>query len=205
MERLPDLARLKEPLPQSDVQPEDLAEVVFTSGTTGDPKGSMLTHRNILTNSIAATQIFPIGPQQRLLSFIPLSHMFEQMAGFWCLMLAGASVVYPTSRQPSVVRRTFRERQVSLILITPAAVRSLFIAIERRAQQEGKGELFARLRRIARKLPMALRRPLFFTLHSQVGGGLPLHLSGGAGPPPAPGGGRAGGGGGRAPGFRPPP
>src|SRR5205809_404582 len=103
----------------------------------------MLTHRNILTNSIAATQIFPIGPQQRLLSFIPLSHMFEQMAGFWCLMLAGASVVYPTSRQPSVVRRTFRERKVSMILITPAAVRSLFIAIERRAQQEGKGELFA--------------------------------------------------------------
>src|SRR5439155_16021245 len=94
MEKLPDRARLKEPLPKADVRPDDLAEVVFTSGTTGDPKGSMLTHRNILTNSIAATQIFPIGPQQRLLSFIPLSHMFEQMAGFWCLMLAGPSVVY---------------------------------------------------------------------------------------------------------------
>src|SRR5206468_8056837 len=106
--------------------------------------------------------------------------MFEQMAGFWCLMLAGASVVYPTSRQPSVVRRTFRERKVSMILITPAAVRSLFIAIERRAQQEGKGELFARLRRIARKLPMALRRLLFFTVHSQFGGRFRYIVSGGA-------------------------
>src|SRR5437867_5048993 len=140
----------------------------------------MLTHRNILTTSIAATQIFPIGPQQRLLSFIPLSHMFEQMAGFWCLMLAGASVVYPTSRQPSVVRRTFRERKVSMILITPAAVRSLFIAIERRAQQEGKAELFARLRRVARRLPMALRRILFISVHSQFGGHFRYVVSGGA-------------------------
>src|SRR5207244_4687877 len=170
MEQLPDRARLKEPLPKADVGPDDLAEVVFTSGTTGDPKGSMLTHRNILTNSIAATQIFPIGPQQRLLSFIPLSHMFEQMAGFWCLMLAGASVVYPTSRQPSVVRRTFRERKVSMILITPAAVRSLFIRVERRAQQEGKTELFARLRGIARRLAMPLRRRLLSALHSESGG-----------------------------------
>ncbi|HEV8470104.1 MAG TPA: AMP-binding protein, partial [Candidatus Limnocylindria bacterium] len=185
MEQLPDRARLKEPLPKADVGPDDLAEVVFTSGTTGDPKGSMLTHRNILTNSIAATQIFPIGPQQRLLSFIPLSHMFEQMAGFWVLMLAGASVVYPTSRQPSVVRRTFRERGVSMILITPAAVRSLFIAIERRAQQEGKGELFARLRRIARRLPMWLRRLLFFSVHSQFGGHFRYIVSGGAALDPA--------------------
>src|SRR2546428_7164934 len=185
MEQLPDRARLKEPLPKADVGPDDLAEVVFTSGTTGDPKGSMLTHRNILTNSIAATQIFPIGPQQRLLSFIPLSHMFEQMAGFWGLRLAGASVVDPTSRQPSVVRRTFRERKVSMILITPAAVRSLFIAIGRRAQQEGKGELFARLRRIARKLPMALRRLLFFTVHSQFGGRFRYIVSGGAALDPA--------------------
>src|SRR5206468_6012900 len=170
MERLPDLARECAPLEKAALTGDDLAEVVFTSGTTGDPKGSMLTHRNILSNAVAATEIFPIGPKQRLLSLIPLSHMFEQMAGFWCLLVAGASVVYPTSRQPSAVRRTFRERRVSMILITPAVVRSLFIAIERKAEQEGKAALFARLRRIARRLPMALRRVLFTSVHSQFGG-----------------------------------
>ncbi|OLD10090.1 MAG: hypothetical protein AUJ06_02785 [Chloroflexi bacterium 13_1_40CM_3_70_6] len=180
METLPDSGRGKEPLPAAGLGPDDLAEIVFTSGTTGDPKGSMLTHRNVLSNAVAATQIFPIGPSQRLLSFIPLSHMFEQMAGFWCVLIAGASVVYPTSRQPSVVRRTFRERKVSMILITPAAVRSLFIAIERRAQQEGKAELFARLRRVARRLPMALRRILFISVHSQFGGHFRYVVSGGA-------------------------
>ncbi|MBI2323412.1 MAG: AMP-binding protein, partial [Chloroflexi bacterium] len=72
MERFPDRAREREPLPAADVGPDDLAEIVFTSGTTGDPKGVMLSHGNILTNAQAATEIFPIGPKQRLLSFIPL-------------------------------------------------------------------------------------------------------------------------------------
>ncbi len=180
METLPDRARGREPLPKADIGPEDLAEVVFTSGTTGDPKGTMLTHRNILSNAIAATRIFPIGPKQRLLSFIPLSHMFEQTAGFWCVLAAGASVVYPTSRQPSVIRRTFRERRVTMILITPAAVRSLFIAIERRAESQGRGALFARLRRLARRLPLPLRRVLFTSVHRQLGGRFRTIVSGGA-------------------------
>ncbi|HKW78646.1 MAG TPA: AMP-binding protein [Candidatus Limnocylindria bacterium] len=185
MELLPDRARGKTPLPKADVGPDDLAEVMFTSGTTGEPKGTMLTHGNLLSNAIAATQIFPIGPSQRLLSFIPLSHIFEQGPGFLCVLVAGASVVYPTSRQPAVVRRTFKERRVSMILITPAAVRSLFIAIERKAQQDGKGELFARLRRIAKRLPMPLRRILFFTVHKQFGGRFTYIVSGGAALDPA--------------------
>ena len=185
MELLPDRSRTLAPLPKADVSSEDLAEVMFTSGTTGEPKGTMLTHRNLLSSAVAATQIFPIGPSQRLLSFIPLSHIFEQGPGFLCVLVAGASVVYPTSRQPAVIRRTFKERKVSMILITPAAVRSLFIAIERKAEQDGKGELFARLRRLARRLPMGLRRILFTSVHSQFGGRFRYIVSGGAALDPA--------------------
>ncbi len=185
MEVLPDSARGREPLPASDVGPDDLAEIVFTSGTTGDPKGVMLTHRNVLSNAEAAAQIFPIGPKQRLLSFIPLSHMFEQMAGFWTLLLTGASVVYPTSRQPAVVRRTFRDRRVSMILITPAVVRSLLLAIERQAEQQGRLELLRKMRRIARRLPMWARRILFVTVHAQLGGRFRYIVSGGAALDPA--------------------
>ena len=185
MEALPDRSRTLAPLPGADVLPDDLAEIVFTSGTTGDPKGAMLSHRNILSNAQAATQIFPIGPKQRLLSFIPLSHMFEQLAGFWTVLLAGASVVYPTSRQPSVVRRTFAERKVSMILITPAVVRSLLLAIERQAEAQGKAELFAKLRRIARRVPNALRRLLFTSVHKRFGGRFRYIVSGGAALDPA--------------------
>ena len=185
MEKLPEQAAGRAPLPAADLDPDDLAEIVFTSGTTGDPKGAMLTHRNVLSNAEAAKQIFPIGPKQRLLSFIPLSHMFEQLAGFWTLLLTGASVVYPTSRQPAVIRRTFKERRVSMILITPAAVRSILLGIQRQAEAQGKAELFAKLRRIAKRLPMGLRRILFTSVHRQFGGRFRYIVSGGAALDPA--------------------
>jgi long-chain acyl-CoA synthetase len=185
MERLPDLARECPPLEKADLTGDDLAEVVFTSGTTGEPKGAMLSHGNVLSNAIAATQIFPIGPKQRLLSFLPLSHMFEQLGGFFTVMLSGASVIYPTSRQPAVVRRTFKERRVSMVLITPAVVKSLMLAIERSAEAQGKKELFAKLRRIARHLPMPFRRALFFSVHRQFGGRFRYIVSGGAALDPA--------------------
>jgi long-chain acyl-CoA synthetase len=185
MERLVDLARECAPLEKAPLAGGDLAEVVFTSGTTGDPKGVMLTHRNILSNAVAATQIFPIGPKQRLLSFIPLSHMFEQLGGFFALLIAGASVVYPTSRQPAVVRRTFKERRVSMVLMTPAAVKSLMLAIERSAEAQGKQELFRKLRGVARRLPIGLRRLVFFSVHQQFGGRFRYIISGGAALDPA--------------------
>ena len=185
MEVLPDLARQCTPLEKAALTGDDLAEVVFTSGTTGDPKGAMLSHRNILSNAVAASQIFPIGPKQRLLSFLPLSHMFEQLGGFFTVLLAGASVIYPTSRQPAVVRRTFKERKVSMVLITPAVVKSLMLAIERSAEAQGKKELFEKLRRIARRLPMGLRRLVFFSVHRQFGGRFRYIISGGAALDPA--------------------
>jgi long-chain acyl-CoA synthetase len=185
MERLPDLARICPPLPKAALAGDDLAEVVFTSGTTGDPKGAMLSHGNILSNAIAATQIFPIGPKQRLLSFLPLSHMFEQLGGFFTVLLAGASVIYPTSRQPAVVRRTFKERKVSMVLITPAVVKSLMLAIERSAEAQGRKKLFETLRRVARRLPMSVRRVVFFSVHRQFGGRFRYIVSGGAALDPA--------------------
>jgi long-chain acyl-CoA synthetase len=185
MEVLPDLARECAPLEKEALTGDDLAEVVFTSGTTGDPKGAMLSHRNILSNATAASQIFPIGPKQRLLSFLPLSHMFEQLGGFFTVLLAGASVIYPTSRQPAVVRRTFKERKVSMVLITPAVVKSLMLAIERSAEAQGKKKLFETLRRVARHVPMPLRRVLFFSVHRQFGGRFRYIISGGAALDPA--------------------
>src|SRR5438045_8476591 len=96
--------------------------------------------------------------------------MYEQLVGFFCVLLAGASVIYPTSRQPAVVRRTFKERRVSMVLITPAVVKSLMLAIERTAEAQGRKELFERLRRVARPLPMPIRRLSFSSVHRPFGG-----------------------------------
>ncbi len=180
IESLPDLALGKEPLPRPALVADDLVEVIFTSGTTGDPKGAMLTHRNLLSNAQAAIQVFPLGPEQRMLSVLPLSHMFEQLAGFIAPLLAGASVAYPTSLQAPVLIRSFRQFRATMLLIVPQGLRLLNNAIERRVDQTGRRKTFERLHRWAGHLPMRLRRLLFLPVHAQFGGRLRYVAVGGA-------------------------
>ena len=80
-----------------DGDPEALATLVYTSGTTGIPKGAMLTHANILSNVESCIQLFEIGPEDECLSFLPLSHIFERMAGYYLMLHQGVSIAYAES------------------------------------------------------------------------------------------------------------
>jgi long-chain acyl-CoA synthetase len=180
IEQLPDQARTAEPLPTPPLGGDDLVEIVFTSGTTGDPKGAMLTHRNLVRNADALLEVFPLGPGERLLSVLPLSHLFEQTCGFLTPLLAGASVVYPVSRQPSVLIRTFRDFRATMLLIVPQGLKLLDNAIERRVDQTGRRAAFERLHDWARRLPKFARRILFRPVLSQFGGRLRTIAVGGA-------------------------
>ena len=70
------------PIEFTDVKPEDLAEIVYTSGTTGDPKGVMLTHKNLISNLLQVIEHIEPPKNSVFLSLLPLSHMFEQICGF---------------------------------------------------------------------------------------------------------------------------
>jgi long-chain acyl-CoA synthetase len=180
IEQLPDRARTADPLETPAVAPDDLLEIVFTSGTTGEPKGAMLTHRNLVSNARSLTDVFNFQRNERLLSVLPLSHLFEQTVGFLTPLLAGASVVYPVSRQPSVLVRTFREFRATMLLIVPQGLKLLDNAIERRVDAGGRRDTFEKLHRWARRLPRPLRRVLFRPVISQFGGRLRTIAIGGA-------------------------
>ena len=75
----------------------ELATIVYTSGTTGMPKGVMLSHGNILENAFACLQCESIYPEDLFLSFLPLSHTFERTVGYYIPMMAGACVAYARS------------------------------------------------------------------------------------------------------------
>jgi long-chain acyl-CoA synthetase len=69
----------------SDVHPSDLASIIYTSGTTGEPKGVMLSHSNITFNALASGAYLGIEPDGAMLSFLPLSHIFERMVLYLCM------------------------------------------------------------------------------------------------------------------------
>ena len=173
------IADLPTPDPVS-IQPDDLAEIMFTSGTTGDPKGVMLTHRNLTANIEGISHYITVDSSSRLLSILPLSHMYEQMGGLFFTLHSGASVTYPTSRQPTVLSRTMRERKITTMLMVPQALELLMNGIEREVSRQGKERLWKKLLKVAERTPFGLRRHLFRTVHKQFGGKLDLIVSGGA-------------------------
>jgi long-chain acyl-CoA synthetase len=81
----------------AELDPKSLATIVYTSGTTGRPKGVMLSHLNILWNIAAGLQLIPLYPTDRFLSFLPLSHTFERTVGHYTPIVVGALVAYARS------------------------------------------------------------------------------------------------------------
>jgi len=77
--------------------PGDIATIIYTSGTTGEPKGAMLTHANIVFDVDACLRVVTLQPTDTTLSFLPLSHIFERMAGLYAMLRAGATIAYAES------------------------------------------------------------------------------------------------------------
>jgi long-chain acyl-CoA synthetase len=80
-----------------DGDPKKLATIVYTSGTTGPPKGVMLSHKNILANAYSSLRLMPVFREDSFLSFLPLSHALERMAGYYLPMMSGSQVAFARS------------------------------------------------------------------------------------------------------------
>jgi len=111
--------------PVGDVcRPDDVAVISFTSGTTGEPKGIVLSHRNIVANvRSAAASVVACGPDDHFVSLLPLSHMFEHTVGFLMPFYCGAGVTYLRSLKPKTVVAALEATGATLCLIVPAVAR----------------------------------------------------------------------------------
>lgn len=79
------------------IDKDDIATIIYTSGTTGEPKGVMLTHANFISNVAACKSLVDVGPEDVLLSFLPLSHVFERLGGHYVPLFSGAKIAYAES------------------------------------------------------------------------------------------------------------
>lgn len=180
----------------ADIRPTDLATILYTSGTTGEPKGVRLTHRNLTSNLLSVCEAIGIDASDTVLSFLPLSHSFERIVDYAALH-SGAAIAYPASMdrvleamqavRPTVVAGVprFYEKLYGAVMQARAeasalrrwlfdrALRVGRIAAQRRRQGREPGPLLAARLALARKLVLG-------RIHAKVGGRLRLFISGGA-------------------------
>ncbi|CAN7535149.1 AMP-dependent synthetase/ligase [Duganella sp. LjRoot269] len=183
----------------------DLAAIVYTSGTTGKPKGVMLTHANVLANLRAVLARVPVRPDDVFLSLLPLSHTFERTIGYYLPLAAGASVAY--ARSAAQLAEDLLAVRPTVLVAVPRVYEKFHTAVEDHLAAAGRG---ARLlhglalrvgwRRFCRRQGLpggagsaladallwpVLERLVARTVRARFGGRLRAAISGGAPLPPA--------------------
>jgi long-chain acyl-CoA synthetase len=165
-------------------QPDDLASIVYTSGTTGRPKGVMLTHRNMVSNALAGASCFEVGPGDNFLSVLPLHHTFETTGGFLAAFSRGCAVTYAESLKSYALLKEMQATGVTIMLGVPLLYQLIYDGILRGAEEQGKGKLFAALLALSRffreRLGLKIGKLLFASVHKKFGGKLRFFVSGGA-------------------------
>lgn len=163
------------------LRPDDVCSIVYTSGTTGEPKGVMLTHNNFLSNSQAVTEIVAVKPSDIFLSFLPLSHVLERLAGYYAPLLSGATIAYAESIKQ--LSANLKEIKPTFLISVPRIFEKMYETIWEKAKtSELKKKIFLwALRQGKKGIGHYLADQLVFKkIRKQLGGRLRLIVSGGA-------------------------
>src|SRR5713101_2255293 len=168
------------------IEPKDTLQIVFTSGTTAEPKGVVITHGNVLGNiAPLETEIEEYSKYEhlvhpvRFLNLLPLSHVFGQFLGIFLPQLMGGTVIFQDALKPAEVINTIRRERASVLVAVPRMLQSLKEKLERDLEDEGRLEDFRRRLRAAEGKHFLYRWWIFRRVHRQFGWKFWAFISGG--------------------------
>ncbi len=175
----------------------DLATIIYTSGTTGDPKGVMLSHENFIANCEGCAEAIPVSHNDISLSFLPLSHIFERLAGYYFFLFSGATMGFAESM--FTVMRDLKEIKPTIMCAVPRFFERIYHGILDTMEQQSflkrtvfswalhVGRSLHTLQRRGRKVSLGTRvmyglmnKVVFIKLRESLGGNFRFFVSGGA-------------------------
>jgi long-chain acyl-CoA synthetase len=167
------------------VKPEDIGTILYTSGTTSDPKGVMLSHSNLEAEAHGALKVIDVGAKDAILGILPLFHSLAQMANLLLPLSVGMRVVFLESMNTTELLRALQQRDITVFCCVP----QFFYLIMERVQKEvaQKGSLvrilfrgMMRVSAVGRKLRLNLGKILFGRVHKMLGSRMRYLITGGS-------------------------
>lgn len=169
------------------INPDELGEIIFTSGSLGRAKGVMLSQSNLVSNLMNMTKMLFIFPDDKFLSVLPIHHTYECTCGFLCPVFSGASVHF--ARSLKTVTEDIQKVHATMLLGVPLLFEKMFRAIYKAIEKDKvKSVIMKPLISITDFASKAgwknSKKKIFHELHSKFGGSVRLFIAGGAAPDP---------------------
>ncbi|MCD6565083.1 MAG: long-chain fatty acid--CoA ligase [Bacteroidales bacterium] len=154
---------------KQNIKPEDFATLLYTSGTTGFPKGVMLSHRNIISNTLTSSKLQPLGPNHKVLSFLPLCHIFERTSNYQ-FQYSGTGIYYAENFR--TIPENLCETNVDGFTTVPRLLEKVYLAIlNQRSNLKGiKKKILDWSLQVAGHYPLNHKQKVSYKLKRKIAG-----------------------------------